>query len=322
MHNIDNKKILFIDSTHPCLKKMLEDAGFSCDIFTEKSRMEILEIIENYSGIIIRSRINIDKEIIDKAKCLKFIGRVGSGMETIDVEYARSKGVKCLNSPEGNRDAVGEHAIGMLISLMNNVLVADNQVRKGLWEREKNRGNEIKGKTIGIIGYGNTGSAFAQKLFGFDANVIAYDKYKFNYSNQFVKEVSIEELFELADIISLHIPLTPETKYMFDKSFIKKIKKDIWLINTSRGPIVNTDSLVLGLKSGKIKGAALDVVEYEETSFEMLNSSDLPDAWKYIVNSDRVILSPHIAGWTKESKIKLAEMLGEKIIIYMKRFVF
>ena len=299
---------------------MLEDAGFSCDVFTEKTRKEILEIIDDYIGVIIRSRIRIDKELLDKATNLKFIGRVGAGMDSIDVEYAESKDVFCVNSPEGNRDAVGEHAIGMLLALMNNIIIADTQVRQGLWKREENRGNEIKGKTIGIIGYGNMGSAFARKLYGFETNVIAYDKYKFNYSNEFVKEISLNELFEHADIISFHVPLTTETKYMFNESFIGKFKKNIWLINTSRGQVVNTDSLVIGLKSGKIKGAALDVIEYEETSFEKLNSKELPDAWQFLINSDKVILSPHIAGWTHESKIKLAEMLGEKIIDFMKKF--
>lgn len=316
---MNNNKILFIDTTHPCLKKMLEDAGYSCDLFTEKNRNEILNIIVNYTGIIIRSRIKIDKELLDKATNLKFVGRVGAGMDSIDVEYAVSKGVHCFNSPEGNRDAVGEHAIGMLLMMMNNIRRADMQVRQGLWKREENRGDEIKGKTIGIIGCGNMGSSFARKLYGFEANVIAYDKYKFNYSNEFVKEVSLDELYEHADIVSLHVPLTAGTKYMFNDSFIEKFKKNIWLINTSRGQVVNTDSLVTGLKSGKINGTALDVIEYEETSFEKLNSKELPDAWQYLINSDKVILSPHIAGWTHESKIKLAEILGEKIIDFMKR---
>ena len=312
------KKILFIDTAHSCMNAMFEANGFLCDDGTKKTREEIISNIENYYGIIVRSRIIIDKIFIDKAVNLQFIGRVGAGMESIDVEYVANKGIKCFNSPEGNRDAVGEQAIGMLIALMNNFLRADKQVRAGEWKREENRGVEVKGKTIGIIGYGNMGSAFARKLKGFEANVIAYDKYKFNYSDEFVKEVSLEEIFENADILSLHVPLTEETRYMFNESFINNFKNDFWLINTSRGPVVNTNDLVSGLKTKKIKGAALDVVEYEETSFETLSTKELPEAWKYLISSDKVILSPHIAGWTEESKIKLAKVLAEKIIVYMK----
>jgi D-3-phosphoglycerate dehydrogenase len=201
---------------------------------------------------------------------------------------------------------------------MNNFLRADKQVRNGEWKREENRGVEIKGKTIGIIGYGNMGSAFAKKLKGFEANVIAFDKYKSNYSDEFVKEVSLNEMFENIDILSLHVPLTDETHYMLNESFINKFKKNFWLINTSRGAVVNTEDLVTALKSGKVKGAALDVIEYEETSFETLSGKELPDAWKYLIGSDKVILTPHIAGWTEESKIKLAKVLAEKIITYVK----
>lgn len=310
-----NNKILFIDSTHPILKEMLEESGFCCDVFTDKNRDEILEIIGDYTGVIIRSRIQIDKEILNKATKLKFIGRVGAGMENIDVQYAESKGIKCFNSPEGNRDAVGEHALGMLLSLMNNFRQADTQVRNGIWKREENRGVEIKGKTIGIIGYGNMGIAFARKLSGFEANVIAYDKYKSHFSDHFVKEVSMNEIFENADILSLHVPLTEETNYLVNEKFIGNFKKNIWFINTSRGTVVKTDDLADALKSGKIIGAALDVIEYEETSFEMLKNKKLPDAWKYLINAENVILTPHIAGWTAESKEKLARVLGEKIIL-------
>lgn len=314
MTALKNKKILFLDSTHQRLIEMLEKEGFVCETFFQKRREEILSLIHDYVGVIIRSRIHMDKELIDKASNLKFIGRVGAGMESINVAYAESKGIHCYNSPEGNRDALGEHAVGMMLALMNNFLRADKQVRAGEWKREENRGVEIKGKTIGIIGYGNMGSAFARKLKGFETNVIAYDKYKFNFSDEFVKEVSMEEIFESADIISLHVPLTDETKYLFNNNFINKFKKNFWLINTSRGPVVKTDDLVFALKLEKIEGAALDVIEYEETSFENLSSNKLPEAWEYLVKSEKVILTPHIAGWTEESKIKLAEILAEKII--------
>jgi len=316
MNGLINKKILFLDSIHPRLTEILEQEGFVCDIITHASREEVLSAIHAYDGVIVRSRIRMDKELIDKASNLKFIGRVGAGMESIDAAYAENKGIRCFNSPEGNRDAVGEHSVGMLLALMNNFLKADKQTRAGEWKREENRGVEIKGKTIGIIGYGNMGSAFARKLKGFDVNVIAYDKYKFNFSDEFVEEVSMEELFESADIISLHVPLTEETRNLVNKEFINKVRKKFWLINTSRGPVVKTDDLVDALKSEKIKGAALDVIEYEETSFENLNTKKLPASWEYLVCSDKVILTPHIAGWTKESNIKLAEVLAEKIVDY------
>ena len=315
---INHPNILFIDSAHPCMKEVLEMNGFVCDDGTKMDVKEIHTIIHKYTGIIVRSRININKDFIDKATNLQFIGRVGAGMESIDMSYAQEKNVSCFNSPEGNRDAVGEQALGMLLSLMNNLNRADRQVRNGEWIREENRGFEIKGKTIAIIGYGNMGSSFAQKLKGFEANVIAYDKYKQNYSDEFVQESSWNEIVEKADILSLHVPLTEETRYLINNSLIGKFKKDFWLINTARGPVVNTADLVLALKSGKIKGAALDVIEYEETSFESLSLKNMPAPWKYLVNNDKVILTPHIAGWTEESKEKLATVLAHKIIAFMK----
>ena len=315
---INHPNILFIDSAHPCMKEVLEMNGFVCDDGTKMDVKEIHTIIHKYTGIIVRSRININKDFIDKAINLQFIGRVGAGMESIDIAYAQEKNVSCFNSPEGNRDAVGEQALGMLLSLMNNLNRADRQVRNGEWIREENRGFEIKGKTIAIIGYGNMGSSFAQKLKGFEANVIAYDKYKQNYSDEFVQESSWNEIVEKADILSLHVPLTEETRYLINNSLIGKFKKDFWLINTARGPVVNTADLVLALKSGKIKGAALDVIEYEETSFESLSLKNMPAPWKYLVNNDKVILTPHIAGWTEESKEKLATVLAHKIIAFMK----
>ena len=233
-------------------------------------------------------------------------------MENIDVDYAVRRGIRCLNSPEGNRDAVGEHALGMLLSLMDHIVVADRQVRYGHWLREANRGDEIKGKTVGIIGYGNMGSAFSQRLKGFEANVISYDKYKKDYSDGNTRETAMEELFEECDILSLHIPLTEETDGMVDDAFLKRFRKNIRLINTARGKIVRTGDLVKNMVSGKVIGAALDVLEYEDTSFEAL-AEDLPAELSYLTASDRVILTPHIAGWTHESNIKLATVLVEKI---------
>lgn len=310
-----NLNVLFVDSTHAQLPKMLSEAGFLCDYNPNIESDKIKDIISNYTGIIIRSKIKLDKSIIDIATNLKFIGRVGAGLENIDVEYAESKGIKCFNSPEGNRDAVGEHALGMLLALFNNIIKTDYEVKKGMWLREENRGIEIKGKTIGIIGYGNMGRAFAQRLKGFGANVIAYDKYKFDYSDDFVIEKSLEDLFEQSDILSLHVPLTSETKFMINDNFINQFKKNIYIINTARGKVLKTDDLVKNMRLGKVLGVALDVLEYEQVSFENLhNNKKLPEAFQYLIKSNNSILTPHIAGWTHESNIKLSEFLAEKII--------
>jgi D-3-phosphoglycerate dehydrogenase len=307
------KKILFIDSVHPMISKELTANGFICESALYTGKEELKKIINQYFGIIIRSRIKLDEDFLSKAEQLRFIGRVGSGLENIDVKYAERKGVICINSPEGNRDAVGEHAIGMLLSLMNNLNRADRQVRNGKWEREGNRGQEIRNKTIGIIGYGNMGSAFAQRLIGFDANVLSYDKYKKDYSDGNTREITLEELFDSADIVSIHVPLTEETRYMCNDEFFKLFRKKIWFINTSRGPVVNTVDLVNHLKSGKLLGAALDVLEYEDASFENI-SGNYPGAFRYLTECDNVILTPHIAGWTVESNIKLAKVLVDKIL--------
>lgn len=307
-------QVLFVDSTHHRLPEKLTQAGFIIDYQPEIKSEKIVDIINKYDGVIIRSKIKIDKTIIDQATNLKFIGRVGAGLENIDVDYAELKGIKCFNSPEGNRDAVGEQAVGMLLTLFNNILKADFEVRNGKWLREENRGLEIKGKTIGIIGYGNMGSAFARRLKGFDANVIAYDKYKFDYSDDFVTEKTLEDLFEQADILSLHVPLTDETHFMVCDEFINKFKKNIYIINTARGKVLKTDDLVKNMITGKVLGAALDVLEYEQVSFENLHSDGLPEAFNYLIKGKNVVLTPHIAGWTHESNIKLSEYLADKII--------
>ena len=307
-------KVLFIDSTQPILKKRLENAGFDCDYFPEMPEEDIFREIKNYEGIIIRSRIKLNKQLLSKASQLKFIGRVGAGMENIELEYAKQKGIKCYNSPEGNRDAVGEHALGMLLSLFNKLCLANQEVKDGIWKREENRGLEIKGKTVGIVGFGNMGSAFAQRLSGFEAKIIAYDKYKSGFGNNYVTEVSLDELFLKSDIISLHVPLTDETKFMVDNHFFEKFKKPVYLINTARGKVVKTADLVSQIKKGKVLGAALDVLEYEQSSFENIHKSKKDFNFQYLAESNRVILSPHIAGWTHESNIKLATFLTDKII--------
>jgi D-3-phosphoglycerate dehydrogenase / 2-oxoglutarate reductase len=306
-------KILFIDTAHPVLKEKLVQYGFQCDYFPDFERKDFDRIIQNYVGIIIRSKIKIDQEIIDKAKKLKFIARVGAGMENINFDYAALKGIKCLNAPEGNRDAVGEHAIGMLLSLFNKLNIVDNEVRNGVWLREENRGVELGGKTIGIIGYGNTGGAFARKLAGFGVKILAYDKYKFDFSDEFVSESTMDDLFLQSDIISFHVPLTAETTYLCDKEFLEKFKKNFYLINTSRGKVVKTADLVEFLESGKVLGACLDVLENEKSSFESLANDKLPNELKRLFQMKNVILSPHIAGWTHESNLKMAMTIYQKI---------
>ncbi|MEO8761579.1 MAG: NAD(P)-dependent oxidoreductase [Bacteroidia bacterium] len=312
------KKILFIDSNHPRLQEMLTEQGFQCDLFYDKPADELKKLIPQYDSIVLRSKFKITKEIIDSAPNLKCIGRVGAGMENIDVTYAEQKGIACLNSPEGNRDAVAEHALGMLLSLFNNISKANAEVRFGKWLREENRGIELCGKTVGIIGYGNMGTAFAKRLQGFGVEILAYDKYKSSFANDFVKESTLQEIYEKADVLSLHTPLTEGTNYLINDEFINKFKKHIYIINTARGKCLNTTDLVRNLKTGKILGACLDVLEYEAVSFEGIDFKEIPESMQYLFKSDKVILTPHIAGWTHESNIKLAEFLARKIIAALK----
>lgn len=307
------RRVLFIDSVHPLISEELTANGYSCDLFQDKKKEELEQSVHLYYGIIIRSRFNLDEAFLSKATNMQFIGRVGAGMENIDLKFAEKMGIQCFNSPEGNRDAVGEHALGMLLSIMNNLNRADREVRDGQWNREENRGTEIKGKTVVIIGYGNMGSAFAQRLKGFEANVIAYDKYKKGYSDDYVTESSLEAIFDSADIVSMHVPLTIETRWMCDKPFFERFRKNIRFINTSRGSVVKTVDLVDQIKTGKIIGTALDVLEYENSSFENL-SGNYPEAFRFLISSDKVILTPHIAGWTVESNFKLAKVLVDKIL--------
>jgi D-3-phosphoglycerate dehydrogenase / 2-oxoglutarate reductase len=308
------KKILFIDSNHPRLDEMLIEQGFQCDLFYDKPADELKKLIPQYDGIVLRSKFKITKEIIDSAANLKCIARVGAGMENIDLAYATQKGIACVNSPEGNRDAVAEHALGMLLCLFNNITKVNTEVKSGKWLREENRGVELCGKTIGIIGYGNMGAAFAKRLLGFGVKVLAYDKYKTNFGNDFVTESSLQDIFEQTDVLSLHTHLTEETHYLINDAFINSFKKPIYIINTARGKCLNTSDLVKNIKSGKISGACLDVLEYETVSFEGIDLKEIPQPMQYLLKSDKVILTPHIAGWTKESNIKLAEFLAKKII--------
>jgi len=307
-------KILIIDPVHEVLLNTLQDRGFHVVVELSKTYEEYIQSISKYDGVIVRSGIRIDQHFIDQGIKLKFIARVGAGMENIDVGYAKSKGIECLNSPEGNRTAVGEQAIGMLLSLFNNLNQADQEVRQGLWNREANRGVELEGKVVGIIGYGNMGSAFAKRLLGFDVEVIAYDKYKERYSNSYVHETSMEELFDRCDVVSLHLPLTEETNGLVTHDWLNKFKKKIYLINTARGPIVNTSDLVQNINSGKVLGACLDVLEYEKLGFENIEKKNLPRAFQDLSKSNKVILSPHIAGWTHQSNYKLSKVIADKIV--------
>ncbi len=310
-------KILFIDTAHSLLWDSLIGDGHECIAAYSFSLKEIVEHLPTTNGIVIRSRISINSEFLDKATALKFIARAGAGMESIEVDYATKKGIVCLNSPEGNRNAVGEHAIGMLLSLFNNLNRADRQVRMGEWVREKNRGHELEGKTVGIIGFGNMGSAFAEKLRGFNCRILVFDKYKSGYGNEFVQEADLSQIQKEVDVLSLHIPLTDETTYFVNSKLIEDFQNPFYLINTARGKCVSIHDVVNGLKSEKILGACLDVFEYEDTSFEKfsIESAGLntnPD-WNYLTQSDKVILSPHIAGWTFESYRKISEVLLKKI---------
>lgn len=307
-------KVLFIDSVHPILKDQLQAVGFQCDEFPEKSHKELKAILGTYDGVVIRSKFKFTPEVFDIATNLKFIARSGAGMENIDLSYAKQKNVICFNSPEGNRDAVGEHALGMLLCLFNHLHMANLEVRQGLWQREKNRGLEIKGKTVAIIGCGNMGMAFAQRLQGFECNVIGYDKYKSGFGNNWIKEVSLEEVFETADIVSLHTPLQDDTFHLVNAKWIESFQKPFYLINTARGKNVSTKALTEGIESGKILGACLDVLEFESTSFENVDWKIVPQEMQYLIESDKVLLSPHVAGWTVESYIKLSSFLAEKII--------
>ena len=311
-------KILLLDSNHPLITEQLLAKGFLLEEDFTSSYDEVLQKINQYDGIIIRSRIPLDKNFLENAQNLKFIARVGAGMENIDLETAKNLGISLINSPEGNRDAVAEHVVAMLLILMNRLFIASEEVKNGIWKREENRGDELLGKTFGIIGYGNMGKATAKKLSGFGVEVIFYDILP-NLEDEFAKQVSLEELQERADILSLHIPLDASTEYLVDENFISKMKKNFYLVNTARGKNVKTSALVDALKSGKVKAAALDVLEYEKSSFENLDISTSLSArnkedLQFLLESNQVIVTPHIAGWTHQSKEKLAQFIVDKIV--------
>jgi D-3-phosphoglycerate dehydrogenase len=306
-------KILHLDENHPLLLEEFEKMGFENHLDYTSEREAILDKIGRYQGLVLRSRLPIDRPLLERATSLRFVGRVGAGLENIDVDCARELGIFLAAAPEGNRDAVGEHTLGMLLALFNKLCSANTEVRRGTWRREANRGLEVGGKTVGIIGYGNMGKAFAQRLRGFGAEVMCYD-IQGGVGNEDARQVGILEFRKKADIVSLHVPETPQTKGMVNSEFIEAFHKPFWLLNTARGNCVVTDHLVTALQNGKILGAGLDVLEYEKTSFESLfRPGQLPPAFKYLVEAPNVLLSPHVAGWTLESKEKLARTIVEKV---------
>lgn len=308
---MSSMRILLLDKNHPLITEQLLAKNCMLEEDFTSSYDEVCRKIENYEGVIIRSRIPLDKNFLEKAVNLKFIARVGAGMENIDIPVAEKLGIQLINSPEGNRDSVAEHVVGMLLILMNRLFIASQEVKNGIWLREENRGDELLGKTVGLIGYGNMGKATAQRLSGFGCKVIFHDILP-DLSDEYAIQVSLEELKEKAEVLSLHIPLTDETHYLIDSTFIHEMKNDFYFINTARGKNVETKSLVDAIESGKVKGVCLDVLEYEKSSFENIESEN--EILHYLLHSEKVIVTPHIAGWTHQSKEKLAQVIIDKIV--------
>ncbi len=303
-----------MDVVHPILSQRLAESGFFCIDATNTTKENCIHLISDAYGIVIRSRFTMNEEFLQFAPSLRFIARSGAGMENINETYCKARGITLFNAPEGNRNAVAEHALGMLLALMNKLHTADREVRSGIWNREGNRGIELDGKTVGIIGYGNNGKAFAKKLRGFDVKLMAYDKYKKGFGDHFVMECTLNAMLKQADVISFHIPQNDETLFMVNDLFLKNIQKPVFLLNLSRGKIVQTSALVRALKQGKVVGAGLDVFEYEKTSFESFTEGNMPDDFRFLLHSDNVILSPHVGGWTVESYFKLSDVLADKIL--------
>lgn len=305
-----NKKVLIVDKMHDSIFAMLEGIGFEADYQPEISREEVYQKISAYEVIFVRSKINVDDLLLQAAPFLKVVGRAGAGIDQVDVEALKNRNITLINAPEGNRDAVAEHAVGMLLCLFNKMLMADAQVRQGIWDREGSRGLELKGKTVGIVGYGNMGRAFAKRLQGFGCRILAYDKYHSGYGTEMVEESSQEKIWEEADILSLHIPLTPETHFLVDSAYLQRFRKSIFIMNTARGEVLSLAALQKAMENGKVRGAALDVMENEK--LQQL-SPEQEKVFQYLVKNDRVLLTPHVAGWTQESYVKINKILVEKL---------
>ncbi len=307
-------KVLIVDTIHPILEELLDKSGFECHNLSKADDAKISTELETAEGLVLRSRFRVDAEMMDKAPNLRFIGRVGAGLEHIDREAAKARGIEVLSSPEGNRQAVAEQALGMLLALFNHLPIADREVRKGEWLRKKNEGEELEGKTVAIIGYGNTGSAFGKVISGFDIERLAFDKYKEGYGNTWVREASMEEVYDQADVVSLHLPMNAETRMLVSKAWIDRFRKPFYLINTSRGKIVNTADVLDALDDGRMMGACLDVLEFETENLKMPALGDLPSSAERLARHPQVILTPHTAGLTKQSYQKLSSILAHKII--------
>jgi D-3-phosphoglycerate dehydrogenase len=306
-----NKLILIIDDVHEILLEGLTHIGYEVIYMPNATRIDLIHHISKATGLIVRTKTLIDAEIIEAASELKFIARAGAGVDNIDVKTAYSKNIKVFNAGEANADAVGEHTLGMLLSLFAKINKSDKEVRAGIWNREDNRGEELSGKTVAIIGFGNTGKAVAQKLSGFGVKSLTYDKYLSNYSNKYAKESDMDEIFLKTDVLTLHVPLSDETKGMIDAKYLQKFAKPIWLLNMCRGEVVVMQDVVVALENGKIKGAGFDVLENERIN----NLSEKDKIWfNYITRSEKTVLSPHVAGWTKESYYKISAVLLKKII--------
>lgn len=312
----ESAKVMFIDQVHPVLQESLEALGYLCDDFTSKTAREIEVHIAEYQGVVIRSRFKFTKKLIDLGQQLKFIARSGSGLENIDLVYAQQKGIHCINSPEGNKDALAEHCIGMLLNLFNHLSRCDQEVKNGQWKREANRGIELKGKTVGLIGYGVMGKAFAERLSGFGVTVLAHDDHKKGFSSSLVKEAALHDIYMHSDIVSLHVNYRPENYHMVNQEFFAQFKKPVFFLNTARGKCLNTEALIEAINTGKVLGACLDVLEFESTSFEKVSksfSNKFNETLKQLTNTNKVLLSPHVGGWTHESYYKLSEVLADKI---------
>lgn len=309
-------KVVFIDSVHPILEERLTRQGFTCLDATNSDLDTCHALVQDAIGIVIRSRFPMYESFLKHAPKLQFIARSGAGMENIDTSYCLKHNIQLFNAPEGNRNAVGEHALGMLLALLNKFIQGDTQVRQGIWDREGNRGEELDGKNVGIIGYGNNGRAFAKKLRGFDCKVLVYDKYLPAIADDFVTQVSLEQLYQEADVISFHIPQNQETLYWANEDFFKSLAKPIYLLNLSRGKIVDTQALLYAISRGQVKGAGLDVLEFEKASFEKFADSERLSIFNELIATDKVILTPHVGGWTKESYFKLSDVLADKILAF------
>jgi D-3-phosphoglycerate dehydrogenase / 2-oxoglutarate reductase len=307
-------KVVFLDTVHSVLEERLTAAGFGCVDATKEPKEHCKEVVQDAIGIVIRSRFPMDEDFLKHAQNLKFIARSGAGMENIDEAYCKNRGIQLFNAPEGNRNAVAEHALGMLLSLFNHLNKADREVRSGIWDREGNRGIELDGRTVAIIGYGNNGQAFARKLSGFDVRVLVYDKYKTGFSLGQVEETDLDTIYREADVVSFHIPQNEETLFWADANFFNRFAKPIYLINLSRGKIVRIADLLAAMDAGKVAGACLDVLEFEKSSFENLFDGDMPEAFQKLLASDKVILSPHVGGWTHESYFKLSDVMADKVL--------